>query len=122
MSVHHLISFHSDSSLITSMANPKLQLFQSLRQFFDLIGFHTSQLQTSVFNWRNVSMLVMCLLYSISSAAYLIFEADNVVDYGFSFYTFITHLINAICIPTVIIKMTNIFALMDEYAAFIETS
>lgn len=103
------------------MNNP-VKLFQSSRELFHLIGTHPSQLSNGSYNLRSVVALLFITMNMLSSGAFFIFKADNVQDYGISFYTFMTALINLACYPSFRNNMTTIFELMDEFEAFIEQS
>lgn len=107
--------------LVLIMAS-KIQLFQSLREFFKIFGLHPLQLHQGSYNFRNIVALFFMTTSMVSSGAFFICKADNIWDYGASFYSFITELINIAGFPTFRNNMTKLFELMDEFEAFIEKS
>lgn len=99
-----------------------MQFFQSIREFFKLIGIHPLQLEHASNNLRNVVVLLFMTLSSISCGAFVIYKADNIQDYSASFYTFITELICVGCFLSFRSNTTTLFELMDEFEVFIDES
>lgn len=104
------------------MAHHTVQLFQSLREFYKIIGIHQLQLSHSSYNWRNAGASLFMTLSMLSSSAFLIYKAEHIRDYSASFYTFITELLHLGCFLSFRNNMRNVFVLMDELEAFIEKS
>lgn len=103
------------------MANaPKL--FQTLREYFKIIGIHPLQLNHGSCNLNCVIILLFMTLNVLSAGGFLMYGADNVRDYGISYYTFITELVSVACLLSFRNNMETIFELIDEFEAFIEKS
>lgn len=103
------------------MANT-VQLFQSMRDFYKMIGIHPLQLNHGAYNLRNSIVLLFMTSSMVSSGAFFVYKSDNIQDYSASFYAFITELIHVGFFPPFRNNMTNMFVLMDEFEAFIEKS
>lgn len=99
-----------------------VKLFQTLREFLKTIGIHPLQLSHGLYNLRNVTVLVFMVLNALSSGAFFIYGAENIRDYGVSFYACTSELASVGCLLSFRSNMTTIFKLMDELEAFIEKS
>lgn len=115
------IHFSSVKYWIWIMVN-SVRLFQCSRELYGIIGTHPLQLSHGTYNLRNVVVLMFITINMLSSGAFFVYEADNIQDYGISFYTFMTALINLSCFPSFRNNITTFFELMDEFEAFIENS
>lgn len=98
-----------------------LKLTQKMYQDMGIYPPQSNQNRRSI-NWRNIFMLVSFIQLLISSFAFLIDEADSIVDAGTSFYVAITELC---CIVYYLInmwKIPKILKLIEHYENFIEKS
>lgn len=86
------------------------------------MGIRMPNQSDSKWNWMNTVFLCSFLEVTIVRCAFLIFEAKTDIEYGFSFYTFITGMActaaNFICI-WMKLKMFNI---LQSFEKFVEKS
>lgn len=102
----------------------KLKLLQFTREVYQDMGIyppHSIQKQHPV-NWRNVFILFSLVQIFIVSLAYLIFEAESIVDAGFPFYVINTEFSCAIYYLTNLWKMPKILKLIECFEKFIVES
>lgn len=99
----------------------KIELFKSFRNLSYSIGILAdNQFNESLLNWRNVSLLASIAVRFTTSTAFLLYKADNILDYGVSFYCTVTEFINVTSIVAVLCKRTNISELIDDFEILIE--
>lgn len=105
------------------MDETSLQQFKIVRKLFEVIGIYPQQSKRlAPFNVRNVVALLFTFTMCISSFAFLLFEADNVHDFGASFYAAITEFAIIVSFLSIVFKMQNIFEIMDKIEGIIQKS
>lgn len=112
------------SELWIMVAEP-LQLFKTARKLFGMIGIHPpppQSIRSNPFNIPNSLLLLFTFAMCIASFAFLLFKADNVQDFGFSFYTAITELYTILGFLPFIFKMSIVFEIMGQIERIMEKS
>lgn len=74
------------------------------------------------FNMRNVCILFCYAQVCFPVLAFFLFKANTVVDYGSSFFTFITMFAVAVWFLVIMWQIKNILSLIDDFDQFIENS
>lgn len=100
-----------------------VQFFQFNRKLYQAVGIQPLSSQNSLFasyNWRNLTALVSFLIMFAASTAYFLYGANSFQEYGDSYYLSATLLMNIVCLPTIIPKMTDAFVLMDKFGEIVE--
>lgn len=101
----------------------QLRFFQSNRKYYQRVGIYlTKQHQNYLFNTTNIQILLALLQLSISSAIFLIFEAQTTYEISSSFYVVSATLSPAIYYIINIHQRENISKLMEGCEKLIERS
>lgn len=96
-----------------------VQFFKLIRDLFQKMGIcpcHSNQNRT--YNLRNSFILMILAQLFVASAAFLLFEANSIEEYGQSFYLTLTSLLLLFLLPSFIHNMDDLFNLMDEMDKF----
>lgn len=108
----------------TTLIGSKMILFQLVRKYFKRMGIYLQRP-----NQRNSSINCITFIYFtafaqaiISSAAFILFEAETVVEYGFTFYVLTIACVASAAISIVHWNVGNIIAFVESFEAFIEKS
>lgn len=112
-----LISFYCvvvDNLSIAIMAS-SIKLFQSFLEIHKFIGIHSSQPNQKQwsFNSRNEIFLIISAEFAFSTAAFCVFDATSMFDYGFASYIIIT------IVTSIIIYLLFVWE-FDETLDFVE--
>lgn len=112
------------SIFIAAMAEERLKLLQFTQKVYQEMGIYPSQSNQNwhSINWRNTFTLFSFVQLFIFSGAFLIFEAETVIDAGQSFYTTDTVLWSTIFYLIQWWKMSKILKLIEGFGNFIEKS
>lgn len=103
------------------MAASPIQLFQSVQRNFQTLGIHQFRpKETYSLNWRIPWVLFCYIQHFISVFAFFAFEANTVLDYGTSFYGFITMVYTVYYILILIKRTPQIFQLIENFQEFID--
>lgn len=99
------------------------QLFQSVKANFQFLGIFKSQ-PSGIFalNWRIILALFWYIQHLITVLAFFIFEAKTVLDYGVSFYGFISMVYCVYYFLILIWQRPRIFQLIENFHQFIKQS
>lgn len=98
-----------------------IQLFQKVRQMYNLISLNESNHnRIRSFNGRILLLFAFPAQFFICSTAFLLIEAQTTDEYGISFFTFISVLLNTVNTSNTVWKMDQISALIESYEEFIE--
>lgn len=113
----------SFDKFIAAMAG-RLKLLQFTQKAYRHIGIYPSQSNRNwhSINWRSIFMLFSLIQMAVSSLAFLLFEANDIVDAGLSFFA-----VNSeICCTTYYLinmwKIPKILELIERFDKFIENS
>lgn len=102
----------------------KIRLFQNLLKFYETIGLDINPTQSLRSKFlptaESLFHLIPCAQLFISSAAFFLFKAKSVEEYGISFYVSITTLVLSICILNIACKVDKIPMLIGNYEELIE--
>lgn len=100
------------------------KLLQFTQKVYQDMGTRTTQSNSNhrSINWRNIFMLTSFIQLFISSFAFLIFEADSIVDAGTSFYVASTEICCIIYYLINMQKMPKILKLIENFEKFVEKS
>lgn len=91
-----------------------MEFFETIRCHFGTLGIYPAQNQPSKqFNLINLSVLFVFLQFFVSSSIFLLFSANTVHEYVYSFYGSITSLSAIAIFLSVILKKDFIFELID---------
>lgn len=102
------------------MASP-IQLFQSTQKYFQILGIYRSQPEkSSSFNWRILLAIFCYIQHFITVFAFFVLEANTVLEYGTSFYGYISMVYCVYYISILIQRKPNIFQLIESFQGFIE--
>lgn len=100
-----------------------IQLFKSVRKYFQLLGIDQSQPNgTYSLNWRIALALFWYIQHLITVLAFFISEASSVLEYGTSFYGFISMVYCVYYFLILIWQRPRIFQLIENFQQFIEQS
>lgn len=102
----------------------QLKLLRSTQKVYQHMGIYPPQSNQNQlqFNWRNILMLFSLIQIFIFSLAFLIFEAETIVDAGSSFYAVNSLLCCTIYYLMKMWKMPKIRKLIENFEKFIEES
>lgn len=103
---------------------PSIKLFQFLKEFYTMVGIVPPQEKNEKlsFNLRNVSILFCYAQLCFTVLAFFIFKATTMVEYGSSFFIFMTMFVVKGFFLTVMWQITNILKLIADFDKFIEKS
>lgn len=105
-----------------AMANP-IKPLRSVQKYFRLVGIDIDPpSETSSINWRNVSFFFCLIQHFVTVAAFFVFDASTVIEFGTSFFG-----LNMMfyCIPyflTLLSQRHRMFELTDNFQQFMERS
>lgn len=100
-------------------AGRKMELFHSIRQYFNTMGiYHCVSI-----NWRNLLFLAAMVQLIISTGGFILLsKSEDVVENSFAFYQ-MTNGLAALCVTLICIwKKETIFKMMQSFETFIEKS
>lgn len=102
----------------------RIKLFLFIQQTYQDIGVHASESDESGsdINPNRRRFVVGLGQMFITSAAYLLVEANSMFEYGRAFYTFITVLLSMILYSIMIWQMEKILNYIENCELFIEKS
>lgn len=101
----------------------KVQLFQSLRKYFEILGTFSPESDNSGrFNSRNIFTLLLYIQMFAAVLACTLFKATTVIEYGLNYYGYVTEVLHVFVISTQIFRMINIIKLIENCEKFIEKS
>lgn len=96
------------------MAEP-VQLFKTVCKLFEMVGIYPPQSNRSKpFNVQNLLVFTFSIAMGIASFTFLILKADNVPDFGASFYAAITEFSITLGFLTFVFKMPIIFEIINR--------
>ena len=95
----------------------KIKLFKFIREIC-----HELKNFLSKFNQNPNSILFFIVQFLISTALYLVFEANSMNDYGFPFFTCLTMVSEIIYYSSGLSQMENILNYIENCEDFIEKS
>lgn len=95
-----------------------MQIFQSLRSYMHIFGVDPNQ--KSMFNYRNVSVLLVASQFLVSAAMFFIFEAETFREYTESFNVLSIASINTFMAIVIILKATQFHKLIEMFEQTIE--
>ena len=102
----------------------RLKLLQFTQKLYEDMGVYppkSNHFWHSI-NWRNASMFISLIQMLIFSLAFLIFEAETIVDAGSSFYVVNTELTCSIFFFINFHNLPIILNLIEKFEDFIEQS
>lgn len=98
-----------------------IQLFESIRIYFGVLGiFPPNANENSSLNWRNLLVIFSFIQNGISSLVFFMFEANSVLDYGITFYTYTSMMYCVWYFVAFIWRTPQIFQLIESCQQFIE--
>lgn len=102
----------------------RLKLLQFTQVVYEHIGIRSSQSNqhSRSINWRSVFMLYPPIQMTVCSLAFLLFEADNIVDAGTAFYVVDTEICCTFYYLALMWKKLKIQKLIDNFEKFVEKS
>lgn len=101
----------------------KMELFQSLFQYLEFMGIYSLKThQPQTFNMKILFVLSSIALLGISVIAFVLIEAETVVDFGICFYGIVSDLSNSLDYMIIIWRMPIILKLIGNCEKFIEMS
>lgn len=108
------------------MAIVKIKLFLTVKKFYEIIGIclprSESNRKWSMFNIKNVSILIFLIQMFLASTAFVLFQAKTVFEYGFPTYVSMTLTSSVIYLFIQLWKIEDILRLMKTCDEFIEKS
>lgn len=109
----------SSLSRIANTASHKMQLFYSIRQYFETMGIY----HNVPFNWRNLLFVAAMIQLFISTGGFLVLSKSNdVVENSFAFYQATNGLAAMFAFMICIWKKEQMFEMLQSFEAFIEKS
>lgn len=102
----------------------RLKLLQFTQKTYSNIGIYPSQSNQNglPINWFNIFMMLSFIPMATFSLAFLLFEADDIVDAGLSFFAVNSEIFCAIYYLINMWKMPKILKLIESFERFIESS
>lgn len=97
-----------------------MKLFQFNHKSFKAIGIDVND--DSRWNWINILNVIGFVHMILVRGAFLLLEADTIVDYGLAFYPFATGFTAGLTVIVGIWKREDIFKMIQKYEKFIEKS
>lgn len=112
------------SVISIAMAARRLKLLHFTQEVYQDMGIYPRQsnLNWHSINWRIIFMLVSFIQMFIFSLAFLIFEADNIIDVGTAFYTVNSEFCCIVYYLVLMYKMPKILTLIENFEKFIKNS
>lgn len=100
-----------------------MKLFHHIRKWFETLGVYPVQWQRkSLWNERNLFVIISLVQMFISSLAYFLYEAKSIGEYADSFFMVFTNVVCVVFFSISIFKMSSIHMLIGEFEQFIEKS
>lgn len=101
----------------------KMKLFRSLLQYIEFMGIYSQQThQPQTFNAKILFFTSSMALLFISLFAFFLFKATTIIDYGNSFYGFVSELNTLMDYLLIVWRMPIILHLIGNCEKFIEMS
>lgn len=98
-------------------------LFQSIQKYYQLLGIYPTLLNNKCSpNARNLMVLFCYVQYGISALAFFVMEAESVLEYGISFYTYISMLYCVYYFLILYKQMPKILQLIEQFEQFMDKS
>lgn len=102
-----------------------INFFQFIQKSYQIAGIRPIKNQNVLFaayNWRNSTILLALWAMFVASLAFFLYKANSFKEYSASFYMAVALLVNIVCLPSIISKMTDISVLMEKFGEFVEQS
>lgn len=112
-------------SLAINMAgNDKIKFFQFIQKIYQEIGIHPrrSNQKRNAINWKKWLNLFCLAQFFITSAAYLLFDAKSMIEYGMAFFTCATVVASTIIYLVLFWQMKNTLDYIERCERFVEKS
>lgn len=74
------------SSFPIVIMTTSIKLFQFFQKFYEIIGIHSAQAN---FKLSKTTCLIFLQMFTVTTVAYLVFDAKSMLDYGFGFFSLI---------------------------------
>lgn len=119
----HLVDGLTSSNLSVAVGTSAMKLFQSIKGFHRMLGLHPPQsAENPLINPKNLLVLLSIALGAILTAAFCVFEAETVPEFGKSYFASATELFNAGCFASNIWKWPNTWKTIEKLETFIQKS
>lgn len=110
-----------DSVSFRSSCMKTMKLFQQVRKIFQVLGIHPIQHgENTRINVRNMLIAGSMGSGGVLTAAYCLFQAKTVKEYGDSFYAAVTDFLTTMYFLTLFWKMEKLVKLIEKYEEFIQ--
>lgn len=90
-----------------------MKIFINLKKEFKHLGIEPDQPDS--FNWINIVAVFLFLFCFSAMSVFVLFEADNILDLGNSFYGLVCAFLNACTLSSIVMKKSNIFKLINRF-------
>lgn len=98
-----------------------MKIFHSIQTYYGLLGVNLCQaFQEVKFDLKKYGIILLMVICFSSSAAYFMFEATSFRQYAECFYAFVTMLTNLFNLIIIILKMPQIFKLINDFERAIQ--
>lgn len=98
-----------------------MKIFQSICIIFEPLGISALRtLQSTRINPKNVVVFLLLLNFAVFSTAFLLFKAETLAEFIYSFYTSVTTVGFTLIFSILVWKMSYIFKVIDDFGNFIE--
>lgn len=101
--------------------NHRMKLFQFNQKNFKAMGADLNE-SDSKWNWINVLNVIGFGHMFIVRGAFILFEAQTVVEYGLAFYPFVTAFTAGLTVLIGVWKRKNVARIIQKFEKFIEKS
>lgn len=113
----------TSSNSTVAVGTSAMKLFQSIKEFHRKLGLDPPQPgENSSINSKNLLVLLSIALGAILTAAFCVFEAETVLDYGKSYFASGTEFFNVGCFVSNIWKWQNTWKTIEKLETFIQKS
>lgn len=100
-----------------------MKLFQSVQTFYRMTGIFRSQSnQNDLLNFIQVLMMCGWIQGFLFTGAFCLFGAENIQEYGISYYASVTELLNIVCYLSNVWKWSNVVIVIENLECFIDKS
>lgn len=97
-----------------------IQLFQPVQKYYQTLGIESHQ--NSLFNFRNLFAIFCFLMCFTSTLAFFLFKANTILEYGATFYAFISETYILYFLFVQMWQMANISKLIASFENLIKES
>lgn len=113
----------NDRRHIKMAIQKKIKLFQSLFEYFQILGTFSPELnENRKLNQRNIFVLFCYIQLIVSAFAFTLFKATTLIEFGLNFYGYVTQSLCTFIVLLQIYRMLDILKFIENCEKLIEMS